>query len=583
MHYQQQQRQQQPQPAEVSGYADHLCQQHANGLEQQQYQQQYIQQYRLHEQHRPQPPQEQVDYSPGKYMIPVLGPFPNKPPMLLGSDFVLSAPTPVQWKTIMECVDVHDVALKSLKINGTYAANLDAAPVVAILENDPHVDPTSGTRYATLAAIVSVTSLEHFLDTSDASRFRDSLQRIRTASSTFFTPESKIRMVGVGRAQLSHFGTKHKDAIITNPPRSPSDGYGEPEDGQPILMARLNVVLDGGVASIGKNIHAQDPYPTGQQAMETVRSREMSEMSMWVSRINSLHADRQKLVHGLQAASARLENAANHEWRDFDGIGAFYNAKDKKAEAELQAPPPPPPQQQQQEPLDEAALMAMEQARREAIERELAHLFALEHPRINHNQPPPPIENTNFEPEPGRYSPDSAFQEKIKDLLSIFQNELYDAAATTFNRQPSSYLPPEAARLLNLPNFGMGYSETSFAPLDASTKEFVERLQPYYSYEQSNTEEFYYSTYSFVALHSLQTFLLHKLEHDASTSHPSASQPSASSSSIELLQAMKCTNTMQRLQQVYEWMHQHTSLLRTLAKAKSQELRHCGQECTDLW
>ena len=579
-----------PQPSQTDIYHSTRTKEHfgkePSGMQQQRQQMQYQQQYRSLQKAPPRKQSEEVSkYDAGKhYMIPVLGPFPDKPTTLLGGEFVLSAPTPVQWKTIMECVDVHDVALKNLKVNGTYAANLDAAPVVAILENDPSATDrsTSATRYATLAAIVGVTSLEHFLDTSDAIRFRDSLQRIRTASSTFFTPDSKVRMVGVGRAQLSHFGTKNKDAIIPNPTTSPSAEQDTVRgDSEPILMARLRVLLDQGVAStmLQQINHHRDTTDQGkqlqQESAKMARARKMGEMSLWASRINSLHVDRQKLVRGLQAAETRLQDAASKEWEDFDGIGDFYNTKDEKAEAELQAPSQPPmheqqeQQQQPQEPQDEAALMAAEQARREAIEAELARMFALEHPRVEPNQPPPSMEDAH---EPGRYSPDSAFQEKINELLSIFENELYDAGATTFNRNPSTTLSLECSNLLNLPNYGMGYSETSFAPLDTSTKEFVERLRPYYSYEQSNTEEFYYSTYSFVALHSLQTFLLHKLGNNVS-----------SPPSMELLHAMKCTDTAHRLKQVYEWMFQHTSLLHQLAKAKSQELRQCGQECTDLW
>jgi hypothetical protein len=51
----------------------------------------------------------------------------------------------------------------------------------------------------------------------------------------------------------------------------------------------------------------------------------------------------------------------------------------------------------------------------------------------------------------------------------------------------------------------------------------------------------------------------------------------------ELGWTLHCTNTIDRLHQAYEWMFEHVCLLKQESEKISQELRDCGEECTDLW
>ena len=386
------------------------------------------------------------------YKVPVIGPLLQKPPLLIGNELFLDPPTPLQWKTIEECVEIHATCGQ----NATFAF-VDAAPLVAILDESAEGNG-HGARYATLAAIVGVTAKSSFLDTSDASSFRESLHKISSMENPYAT-DGKVRLYGIGRASLKNFD-RHET----------SEG--------PILMARLDLVQDG--HNMGEsNESNQSPVHA------------LAAMSQWASRIAFLHSDRQKLIQGLQAANTKLE-LASQDWEDHDGIGALF-----------------------------ASRIAM----------------------------PKDVEGQNISDQVN-FSPNKEFQEKINQLLVLF-------AATGQSRT----LSPESARLLQLNNFGLGYSPASFVSLDRLTKVAVERLKPYYSPQLLASEEFYYSIYSFVALASLQSYL----------------------DSTHLAWAMNVRNTVERLEKVFDWMHHHKQLLKELAESKIQELRDCGEECTDFW
>jgi hypothetical protein len=79
--------------------------------------------------------------------IPLIGPIPNAPPLLLGADMILNPPTPFQWKALEESVVVHKNFEQKHSTtqdqhdddNPTSSSTaIDAAPLVAI------IDETSG-------------------------------------------------------------------------------------------------------------------------------------------------------------------------------------------------------------------------------------------------------------------------------------------------------------------------------------------------------------------------------------------------------------------------------------------------------
>ena len=214
------------------------------------------------------------------YSVPVIGPLSEGPPLLLGADLVLNSPTPIQWKTIQECVEIHSQAGNNFELT---SANLEAAPLVAVLDGDQ-----SDGCYATLAAIVCVTANEVDLDTNDADSFRDSLARIGlgTTIGTVYSGDSKIRLLGIGRAKLSHFEKLDTD--------------------QGPVVARMDLL--------------QDEPQSGDTNTSSVHV--VYEMATWASRIGSMHQDLRAITQGLQAVYVRSQMA--EDLQDYDGIGDLF-------------------------------------------------------------------------------------------------------------------------------------------------------------------------------------------------------------------------------------------------------------------
>lgn len=84
-------------------------------------------------------------------VIPIIGPIPNLPPLLITGEMTLSPPTPMQWRALQEAVVVHRNALareqaeqggngrKSSTAAGTATpedtgGTIDAAPLVAVID-----------------------------------------------------------------------------------------------------------------------------------------------------------------------------------------------------------------------------------------------------------------------------------------------------------------------------------------------------------------------------------------------------------------------------------------------------------------
>lgn len=161
-----------------------------------------------------------------------------------------------------------------------------------------------------------------------------------------------------------------------------------------------------------------------------------------------------------------------------------------------------------------------------------------------------------------RFDPNAEFQSKIDDMLRMTEDESPPPSSSTTNNQvpltSAKILSPGAARLLELDNFGLGSSPTAYCDLHSMTQVLMELLQSYYSPDRVQTEEFEYSLYSWVALQSMMAFL---------KGHG------------DLKRSLEATNTIDRMDMVYQSMLSHKGALRELALAKSQELRDCGEEC----
>lgn len=253
--------------------------------------------------------------------IPVLGPIPGCPPLLVGEDYMLKYPSPFQWSTLEECLHNHELYLQEKKND---VVGIDAAPLVALID-DITSQRSLGNRnskYATIAAIVGITTSDAKLDTSSEASFMESVQLISSEQKDSIIPsQSKIRLVGIGRAALSGFHSRlpnsYWQAFDSKQQEGDDEGLddGEYQDERetPLLIAQVQLLVD----TNQRSDHAQ----TAGQARFVSPVHALAEMSQWAAKLQFMHEDRQRLVRGLKAADARLIASNSNGLEDHDGIG----------------------------------------------------------------------------------------------------------------------------------------------------------------------------------------------------------------------------------------------------------------------
>ena len=441
------------------------------------------------------PKQEPSLKQPRVLTIPVLAVIPGSKPLMVGEDYVLDSPTPLQWQVLEEAMYTHREYLKQeARRNDGHENNniagIDAAPLVAFMDEVTsqrtlRSGDNQNAKYATIAAIVGISSTENKqrgLETSSKMGFMESLMRV-------FKPDvkvpfnSKIRLVGIGRAALSDFYSRtpsaHYESAQDQYLEISNDGF-NPQEEQvtPVLMAQFRLLSDSGERStqFTKNGRSSNSSPI----------HALNEMANFANRVTSLHEDRKRLVRGLIAAKGRLAVAASSNddiLEDHDGLGQLS----------------------------------------------------------------------------------SGFTPASSTISEISQSETQQEIETLLNTFPGTSSDPSNdnahARLLKLENYGLGISSASFSEIPGLTKALEEKLQPYYSPEKQASEEHYYEVFSFMGVLSLSKFV----------------EPQ------NLDWALKCTNTIERLEWVYQTMWLHKRLLQDASEEVSAELRDCGEECTDLW
>lgn len=412
---------------------------------------------------------------------------------MVGADFVLDPPTPMQWQSLEETVVVHQKHLKD-ELQSLAVASIDAAPLVAIMDeytsSAGQVLQLQGTkkagRYATIAAVVgissnAVTTTAPIVDTSDETSFMESIMRIGRSATPL---DSKIRLVGIGRAVLYDFyyqvPTRQQDEAMDEHGHLILENDGDIDDdacetnlATNIVMADFRLLTDSAERSYVFELPGRSAFASPVHAM--------AKMSNMANKLQRIHQDRRRYVAGLQAAKSRLKGATQgsveeEDLLDHDGLGMlFAQYGDTKEEA------------------------------------------------VN--------------------------TDRVQPVIDEFLNTFHDDAQV------------EHTRLLALENYGMGYSSASISSIHDLTHVWLEKLQPYYSPARRESEEHHFEVLSFVACLSMAKFL----------------EPH------QLGKALRCTNTIERLGQVYEWMWEHVRLLKQESEKISQELRNCGEECTDLW
>ena len=270
--------------------------------------------------------------------IPVLSPIPNQLPLLPGKELVLSTPTPGQWAALEQALAMHQDQQQQ-KVT-TSISTIQAAPMIALM--DDYTSSSSGSlrpgeRYATLAAIVGVSSCHHQqepLDLSDSSSFMESLRQLAQHSTSM--EHVNVRLVGIGRAALHDFfydisATKRQAVddqghLILLTPTMMHDDDEEDDDNMSlssgyhdnVVMAQFDLLMDGLAKGIGARSGRPSSFASPVHAV--------SEMSRLASQVQHLHQERKRLIAGIRAAEARLR-AVSEEEVDHDGIGQLFASR----------------------------------------------------------------------------------------------------------------------------------------------------------------------------------------------------------------------------------------------------------------
>jgi len=147
---------------------------------------------------------------------------------------------------------------------------------------------------------------------------------------------------------------------------------------------------------------------------------------------------------------------------------------------------------------------------------------------------------------------------------SMTTSDIFSALEDDIVRNSAQIVPESestASEILSKKiNYGLSYA-SGFSTLADLTREALEVLDPYYSPPFKEREEYWYEIYGFVAWRALEGFV----------------EPE------DVAWALKCKSSTERLERAVLLLMEHRTLLQKLASEVSQELKECGEECTDLW
>lgn len=109
-------------------------------------------------------------------------------------------------------------------------------------------------------------------------------------------------------------------------------------------------------------------------------------------------------------------------------------------------------------------------------------------------------------------------------------------------------------------NWGLAYY-AAFSTIAELTKVTVASLEPYYSQSFRDREEFEAEISSFIAFRVLEGYVTKK----------------------DITWCLICTSSLERLERALDILIDHKVHLQKLVNRISDELKACGEECTDLW
>jgi len=474
--------------------------------------------------------------------IPVIGPIPLAPPLLVGDNMVVKQPTPMQWTTFEEALWIHTNSNNS-------STAVDASPIVAIMDEVTGKASSSFLgRYATIAAIMGQ-------------------QRGNDNQEDTIAEASSVRLYGIGRAVLCDFYNRIPSSYTVTDKGIEDDDHEYDDDydntylgsGQaPILMAEFELLSDMDTpaaydayhqtASSNSIRHASawssnfwSSLTLSSKAMDSILASQYSngdEALSLSAYINSNNYYKKKIFNDLGYGFTSPVAAITHLARFGGQVSMMHDARRTLVSGIIAA------KRRLQNKYSNLAEMDSQDGP-QLLWNEMTSMWEQDSVSSSAEQ----IFNS------GDSDDNSPILKSIEDQIEDYNDE---------KRKELRFLQRVTMRngklVSEMESYGMSYYG-AFSSLSALTEEAMRQMEPYYSPSHREREEYKYEIQSFVAWKTLEGIV----------------------SQNDVALCLMCTSTKERLLRAYDIMYEHRLGLEALGEALSQELSSCGEECTDLW
>lgn len=454
-----------------------------------------------------------------RHSVPVLGPFLNEPSLLVGSTLYIDKPTPQQWKSLETSVQLQQEHKKNATSGEGFNLTDGYQAAPIVAILDNGTSQSDDGRFATLAAVVGI---------SKSSNSRDDESENHVVTSALAAPlKSKIRLVGIARARL-------RDLYYDN----------VQNDTQQSVDQEIEQETEEECSHVHESEHdeAHESEHDEETGIKVTCSECGAHLEIW-----------QRMDHEdsyLNDNDNNNDDDDNDDVTDAPVVMAEFNlvtdtlkrsttkgkeeAWYKGAKSTFMSPV---------HALTEMStlhnkLMRLHNERRKLVRDIKTAKFRLE-------------SNNIFEDLDGI---GQATQKDKNDAIELQQSQ------GDGNNEKDAKRSLDASVLLNFENYGLAPYSSMSSLLDL-TDATMQTLKPYYSPSIQQEEEFRLNVASFVAFKALEGFC----------------------SSNDVVWAMTCTNTVERLQRAHEIMTKHVLLLKLNAEQLKLDLKKSGQEYTDLF
>jgi len=465
----------------------------------------------------------------------------------------LDPPTPLQWKALQECVVVHRNQLNNNDNNSTEgrdamamrSATIDAAPLVAIMDQEsgivgvkPPFSPHGEGRYATLAAIVGIsisTSKKKTNENGNGNSNNDhdeeesfmeymNLCPVDTIEDFIVPLSSSVRLVGIGRAVLRKYFYRVPSELCPDP-----NGDDENENENENDVADDDDADDDD-ADDDVDMETDDGYEDNTPIVMAEFEPLIDDASIYskadpdkIGEKNQ-RSYRSSPVHAL----SELNNISiKVSWMHDDRRRLIAGIKAAKARLDLNA-------RRRSGEIDyDDGLEDFD---------DIGALF------VSKKRDAVADDDEDDAEKEGMIL-------TIDELLATFQGNMMMSIDDS-----SAGELPLVDKMEAMENYGLSYFG-AFSTIGELTEAALAQLKPYYSEKFREREEHDLEVSSFVAFRALDGYAVVQ----------------------DMAWSLQCTSSVERLTRAYEILLDHRIQLKKLADKLSQELRECGEECTDLW